>query len=67
VPGGLTAVLMRPGKPLDFFVRTREKYPLTKVVSHRFPLSEVKKAFEMPEGQGKNTAGSAATRVILEP
>jgi hypothetical protein len=67
VPRRLTAVLMQPGKPLDFFVRTRAKYLLAKVVSHRFPLSEINKAFEMPEWQGKNTAGSAATRVILEP
>jgi threonine dehydrogenase-like Zn-dependent dehydrogenase len=51
---------------LDFLVRTREKYPLSKVVSHSFPLSEVNQAFEMAEWQGKNT-GSAATRVILKP
>ena len=67
MPRRLTAVLMQPGKPLDFFVRTRAKYPLAKVVSHSFSLSEINKAFEMPEWQGKNTAGSAATRVILEP
>jgi threonine dehydrogenase-like Zn-dependent dehydrogenase len=50
---------------LDFLVRTRDRYPLTKVVSHSFPLSEVNKAFEFAEWQGKGT-GTAATRVILK-
>jgi threonine dehydrogenase-like Zn-dependent dehydrogenase len=51
---------------LDFLVRTKDKYPLSKVVSHSFPLSEVNRAFEMAEWQGKNS-GTAATRVILKP
>ena len=51
---------------LDFLVRTKDKYPLSKVVSHSFPLSDVNKAFEFAEWQGKNT-GTAATRVILKP
>jgi len=51
---------------LDFLVRTRDRYPLSKVVSHSFPLSDVNKAFAFAEWQGKNT-GSAATRVILKP
>ena len=32
---------------LDFLVRTKDKYPLSKVVSHSFPLSDVNKAFEI--------------------
>jgi threonine dehydrogenase-like Zn-dependent dehydrogenase len=51
---------------LDFLVRTKEKYPLSKVVSHSFPLKDINKAFEMAEWQGK-AAGTAATRVILKP
>jgi threonine dehydrogenase-like Zn-dependent dehydrogenase len=51
---------------LDFLVRTKDRYPLSKVVSHSFPLSDVNKAFAFAEWQGKNT-GSAATRVILKP
>ena len=50
---------------LDMFVRTRDKYPLSRVVSHSFPLAEINKAFEFAEWQGKNT-GTAATRVILK-
>jgi Zn-dependent alcohol dehydrogenase len=50
---------------LDMLVRTRDKYPLSRVVSHSFPLAEINKAFEFAEWQGKNT-GTAATRVILK-
>jgi threonine dehydrogenase-like Zn-dependent dehydrogenase len=51
---------------LDLLVRTKDKYPLSRVVSHSFPLAEVNKAFEFAEWQGKG-AGTAATRVILKP
>ena len=51
---------------LDFLVRTRDRYPLSKLVSHSFPLAEINKAFELAEWQGK-AAGTAATRVILRP
>ena len=53
---------------LDFLVRTQAKYPLSKVISHSFPLSEINKAFEFAEWQGKGKgAGTAAMRVILKP
>ncbi len=51
---------------LDFLVRTKDKYPLSRVVSHSFPLADINKAFAFAEWQGKNT-GTAATRVILKP
>jgi L-iditol 2-dehydrogenase len=51
---------------LDFLVRTKDRYPLARVVSHSFPLAEVNKAFEFAEWQGKG-GGTAATRVILKP
>ena len=51
---------------LDFLVRTRERYPLSRVVSHSLPLSEINKAFELAEWQGKGE-GTAATRVIVKP
>ena len=51
---------------LEMLVRTRDRYPLSKVVSHSFPLAEVNKAFTFAEWQGKQT-GTAATRVILKP
>jgi hypothetical protein len=51
---------------LDFLVRTRDRYPLSRVVSHSFPLADANKAFAFAEWQGKNS-GTAATRVILKP
>lgn len=51
---------------LDMLVRTKDRYPLTKVVSDSFPLKDINKAFEFAEWQGKN-AGSNATRVIVKP
>src|SRR5262249_25762995 len=51
---------------LDFLVRTKDRYPLTKVVSHSFPLAEVNTAFAFAEWQGKG-AGRAATPGILKP
>ena len=50
---------------LDILVRTRGQVPAARVVSHSFPLSEINKAFEFAEWQGKST-GTAATRVILK-
>jgi threonine dehydrogenase-like Zn-dependent dehydrogenase len=51
---------------LDFLVRTRDRYPLSRIVSHAFPLAQVNEAFAFAEWQGKD-AGTAATRVILKP
>src|SRR5262249_52924577 len=51
---------------LDFLVRTKDKYPLPKVVRYRSPRAEVRQASIFREWQGKN-AGTAATRVILKP
>jgi threonine dehydrogenase-like Zn-dependent dehydrogenase len=41
---------------LDMLVRTQDRYPLSKVVSHSFSLEEINKAFEFAEWQGKNGA-----------
>ena len=51
---------------LDFLVRTRDKYPLTKILSHTFPLEEINKAFEQAEWAGKSD-GTAITRAVLKP
>jgi threonine dehydrogenase-like Zn-dependent dehydrogenase len=51
---------------LELLVKTKEKYPLSSVVSHSFPLQDINKAFALAEWQGKNS-GTAATRVILKP
>ena len=51
---------------LDFLVRTRDKYPLTRVMSHKFPLEKINEAFEQAEWAGKSEE-TAITRAFLTP
>ena len=51
---------------LDFLVRTRDRYPLTKVMSHRYSLDQISTAFEQSEWLGK-TEGTEITRAFLAP
>jgi L-iditol 2-dehydrogenase len=51
---------------LDFLVRTKDKYPLTQVMSHKYPLEEIGKAFEQSEWLGK-TEGTEITRAFVTP
>ena len=51
---------------LDFLVRTKDRYPLTKVISHSFPLEQIGKAFEQAEWAGKSEE-TAITRAAVRP
>ena len=51
---------------LDFLVRTRDKYPLNKLMSHNFPLEKIHEAFEEAEWVGKSR-DSNITRAFLTP
>ena len=51
---------------IDFLVRTKDKYPLTNVVSHEFPITDIENAFKTAEWLG-NTKGSEVTRAIVTP
>lgn len=51
---------------LDFLVRTQHRFPLTKIVSHKFRLDDISEAFEQSEWAGKNSA-TGLTRAILVP
>jgi D-arabinose 1-dehydrogenase-like Zn-dependent alcohol dehydrogenase len=51
---------------IDFLERTADKYPLTSVVSHEFPLDQIGKAFETAEWLGRQT-GSEVTRAVITP
>ncbi|MBI2939487.1 MAG: zinc-binding dehydrogenase [Chloroflexi bacterium] len=51
-------------RALDFLLRTRETYPFHRLVSHRYSLEEVNRAFqeaEWAQGQGR------VTRAVLVP
>ena len=50
---------------MDFLVRTRDKYPLTKVMSHSFPLEKIGEAFEQAEWAGKSE--NTAIRAFVTP
>jgi threonine dehydrogenase-like Zn-dependent dehydrogenase len=49
---------------LDFLQRTRDKYPIHQVVSHRFPLEQINEAFEKAEWAGRQTS---ITRACIAP
>ena len=51
---------------LDFLVRTRDRYPLTKIISHRFPLEQIGEAFKQAEWVGKS-GETGVTRVVVNP
>ena len=51
---------------LDFLLRTKDRYPLSKVMSHSFPLEQVHEAFEQAEWAGKSQETSI-TRAFLIP
>ena len=51
---------------LDMLVRTRNKYPLTKVMSHSFPLEKIGDAFEQSEWLGRDQ-GTNVTRAFVKP
>lgn len=51
---------------LDFLVRTRDKYPLFDVMSHKFPLEQIEEAFKQAEWAGKED-GTVVTRAYVTP
>jgi threonine dehydrogenase-like Zn-dependent dehydrogenase len=51
---------------IDFLERTADKYPLTSVISHEFPLDQIGKAFETAEWLGTQK-GSVVTRAVVTP
>ena len=51
---------------MDFLVRTKDRYPLTDVLSHSFPLERIHEAFEQAEWSGKSEE-TAITRALLTP
>jgi len=54
------------GAALDLLVRTRERFALTKLVSHRSPLEKINDAFRAAEWVGRK-GGTQVTRAIVNP
>ena len=51
---------------IDFLLRTKAKYPLVSVVSHKFPLDQIDAGFRTAEWLGRES-GSEVTRAIITP
>jgi len=49
---------------LDFLARNKDRFPLAKVVSHKYPLEKIDEAFQQAEWEGKQTAIS---RAVITP
>ena len=47
-------------------MRTRDRYPLTNVISHQFPIEQIDEAFKTAEWLGRE-GGSEVTRAIVAP
>ena len=51
---------------LDMLERTKDRYPLTKLMSHTFSLEDINEAFETSEWFGKDRK-TAVTRAVVKP
>ena len=52
-------------RALDFLVRTRERFPWSRIISHKFPLAQINEAFAASEWHNKDTLN--ITRAALVP
>jgi threonine dehydrogenase-like Zn-dependent dehydrogenase len=52
-------------KALEFLVRTRDRWPWSRIISHKYPLEKINEAFAASEWQNKDT--TAITRAALIP
>ncbi len=51
---------------VDFLIRTRDRYRLTDLVSHEFPLERIEEAFKTADWHDREE-GTAVTRAIVTP
>ena len=51
---------------VNFVQKTLGKYPLTDVISHKFPIEDIENAFRTAEWLGTDK-GSVVTRAIVTP
>jgi len=52
-------------RALDFLVRTRERWPWHRILSHKYPLEQINEAFEASEWHNRET--TTITRAALTP
>ena len=54
-------------KVLEFVVRTKDRYPYHEIVSNRYPLEQIDRAFQESEWLDKKISQTAVTRAIIAP
>ena len=52
-------------RALDFLVRNRTRWPFDRLISHKYPLEDINKAFAEAEWHSKDT--TTITRAALVP
>ena len=52
-------------RALDFLVRTRDRYPWNRILSHTYPLAQINEAFAASEWLNRET--TTITRAALAP
>jgi len=52
-------------RALDFLVRTRDRWPWGRILSHKYPLEKINEAFAASEWHNKET--TSITRAALVP
>ena len=52
-------------RALDFLVRTRDRWPWSRILSHKYPLAQINEAFAAGEWHNRET--TAITRAALMP
>jgi L-iditol 2-dehydrogenase len=52
---------------LDFLVRTRNKYPFDKIMSHKYRLDDINRAFEEADWKAAGAEKSKITRALIVP
>ncbi len=52
-------------RALDFLVRTRDRWPWSRILSHKYPLAQINEAFAASEWHNRET--TTITRAALTP
>ena len=52
---------------LDFLVKTRNKYPFDKIMSHKYRLDDINRAFDEAEWKAAGAEKSKITRALIVP
>ena len=52
---------------MEFIVRTKDRYPYHEIVSNRYPLDEIDRAFQESEWRRDSGSQTAVARPLIAP